>query len=173
MKGLGRTGVGLMGAMAIVACNQTTLNTTLNTYDATATVTYTWQASYTQRSSPDRPNDTRIEQFESVSLVNQNGLQPPASVTGPDSRGLWWPALPSEPTVDELESRLQQGEQHTLPELIKSVAYAITVDQVGTVATLPTNHNVYRAVAKAYPNQRPLEITYGPRDESVINAEIR
>ncbi|MEO1591317.1 MAG: hypothetical protein AAFU71_08505 [Cyanobacteria bacterium J06632_22] len=170
MKILSRIGIGLAGAIAITACNQSTLST----YEATATVTYTWQASYTPRSpGQDRPNDTRIERFESASLVNQNGLEPPAAVTGPDEKGLWWPALPPEPTVDDLESRQQDDERYSPPALIKSVDYAITVDQAGVPATLPTNYDVYRAAAKAYPNQRPLDITYGPRDASVINAEVR
>ncbi|MEO0758149.1 MAG: hypothetical protein AAFY78_14915 [Cyanobacteria bacterium J06648_16] len=167
--GFRQIGLGLAGAIAITACNQTTLST----YDATATVTYTWQATYRPRSGQDRPNDIRIEQFESTSLVNHNGLEPPAAVTGPDEKGLWWPALPPEPTVDDLESRLQPSEQNSPPELIKSVDYAITVDQASTPTTLPTNYDVYRAAAKAYPNQRPLDITYGPRDESIINAEVR
>lgn len=170
MNTLGQISVGLISALTLTACTQTTLNT----YEASATVTYTWQASYTPRTPvQDRPNDTRIERFESVSLVNQNGLEPPASVTGPDEKGLWWPALPPEPTVDDLESRQQPDESYSVPELIKSVDYALTVDQAGTPVTLPTNYDVYRAAAKAYPNQRPLDITYGPRDESVINAEVR
>ena len=169
LYGLRSIGIAMVSAVAIAACNQTTLNT----YEATATVTYTWQATYTPRSSQDRPNDTRIEQFESASLVNQNGLEPPAAVTGPDEKGLWWPALPPEPNVDALESRQQADERYSPPELIKSVDYAITVDQAGTATTLPTNYEVYRAAARAYPDQRSLDITYGPGDESVINAKVR
>ncbi|MEO0455385.1 MAG: hypothetical protein AAF152_02215 [Cyanobacteria bacterium P01_A01_bin.114] len=143
-------------------------------YDATATVIYTWQAAYTDDGvSQDRPNDTRIEKFESVSLVNHNGTRPGEAVTGPDEKGLWWPALPPKPTVDDLEARAKKGERAGQPELIKSVDYAIAFDKAGEMVNLPTDYQVYRQAVKAYPEQRSLLLTLGPNDGSVINAEIQ
>ncbi|NEP19596.1 MAG: hypothetical protein F6J97_22345 [Leptolyngbya sp. SIO4C1] len=160
----------LAAAVIFSGCEQTAAND----YDATATVTYTWQAAYTPKGvSPDRPRDTRLETFESVSLVNHNGTRPGEAVTGPDEKGLWWPALPPKPTVDDLEARTRDGEQASSPELIKSVDYAITFDNAGETVTLPTNYQVYRQAAKAYPNQRSLALTLGPNEGSVINAEVQ
>ena len=143
-------------------------------FDATATVTYTWQTRYSRAGgSLDRPNDSRIEKFASVSLVNHNGVRPGKAVTGPDEDGLWWPALPPKPTVDDLEDRAQRGERAERPELIKSVDYAISFDKAGEAVTLPTNYHVYRQAVKAHANQLPLSLTFGPNDRSVINAKIQ
>jgi hypothetical protein len=143
-------------------------------YDATATVIYTWQATYVPAgNSPDRPANRRIETFASVSLVNHNGLQPGAAVTGPDEQGLWWPALPPKPTIDDLESRLRAGERAKPPELIKSVNYAITFQRAGASVTLPTQYSVYRQATKAYPNRLPLALTLDPNQSTVLQADIQ
>ncbi|MEM9907870.1 MAG: hypothetical protein AAF921_22905 [Cyanobacteria bacterium P01_D01_bin.44] len=178
MVGLQRK-FGQVGAIATLlvasACNQVTVNQAgTDQYDATATVTYTWQVAYTPAGpSPDRPNDTRLEQFESVSLVNHNGTRPGEAVTGPDDKGLWWPALPPKPTVDDLESRAAKDERAGQPELIKSVDYAIAFDKAGESVNLPTNYQVYRQAVKAYPDQLSLSLTLGPNDASVINAQVQ
>ncbi len=172
------TGYGLGGALlgslvAIAACEPVTTNFVTSDYSATATVTYTWQVRYNRDDSRDRPSDTRVEKFASVSLDNQDGVRPGLAVTGPDSEGLWWPALPPEPTVDEIEARQEDNEQPDAPALIKTVDYTMTFDQAGRQKTVPTNYGVYRQVVKARSNQRPLELILGPQDGSVINANVQ
>ncbi|HIK45626.1 MAG TPA: hypothetical protein IGR64_12195 [Leptolyngbyaceae cyanobacterium M65_K2018_010] len=139
---------------------------TTGTYEAIATVTYTWQAEYAR--SFDRPQTIRQEQFASTTLVNRNGLRPEGAVTGPDDAGLWWPALPPRPSADELEERQRESnEKRTDPLLQKDVTYAITFDYDGQRRTLPTNPSVYREAVKAYADQQALELTYGPGQQSI------
>ena len=163
----------LGGFVAIAACEAITTNFSTSDYNATATVTYTWHVRYNRDSGQDRPNDTRIEKFAAVSLENQNGVRPGLAITGPDEKGLWWPQLPPKPTVDDIEARLDKNERPEAPELIKSVDYTLTFDQVGQTVTLPTSYQVYRQAVKAHTNQRPLKIILGPGEQSVINAEIQ
>jgi len=139
-------------------------------YTATATVTYTWQVEYA-RENFDRERRIRRETFASNSLVNRNGLEPAAAVTGPDDRGLWWPALPPRPTVDDLEARQKPRERRTNPQLLKSVEYAFSFDYQGQPVDLPSNERVYRQAMKAYAQNQALEIILGPGNGSVAKAE--
>ncbi|MBD0269158.1 MAG: hypothetical protein ICV77_12805 [Cyanobacteria bacterium Co-bin8] len=142
---------------------------TTETYEATATVTYTWQVEYAR--SFDRAQTIRRQKFASTSLVNRDGVEPDLAVTGPDDKGLWWPELPPRPTADELESGKQfTAELRTDPQLLKSVDYAITFDHDGQRRTLPTNERVYRTATKAAASEQTLELTYGPGGEQVIAA---
>lgn len=163
----------LGGLVAIAACEPVTTNFVATDYSASANVTYTWQVRYNRDDGRDRPNDTRLEKFASVSLENQNGVRPGLAVTGPDNEGLWWPELPPKPTVDDVEARQQENEQPDPPELLKSVDYTLTVDQAGQQKTLPTGYKVYRQAVKAYANQRPLEVILGPQDGSVLNVNVQ
>lgn len=139
---------------------------TTGTYEATATVTYTWQVEYAE--SFDQARTIRRETFDSTSLVNRNGIKPEGAVTGPDDKGLWWPALPPEPTADELENRKKLSSEKRTDALIqKDVDYAITFDYDGLRRTLPTNDNVYREAAKAFAQEQALELTYGPGEQTV------
>ena len=143
-------------------------------FEAAATTTYTWQVEYVPRGvSPDRPNDRRLEQFESTQVVNVNGVRPEAAGSGPDEKGLWWPVLPSKPSVDDIEDRQRPGETARPAEVIKAVDYKLTFNQAGETKTLPTNYDVYRQAAKAFEKERPLKITLGPQDNSAIAAEIQ
>ena len=156
-------------------CTQVTTNAVEATsaFEAQATTTYTWQVEYVPRISQDRPNDRRLEQFESSTLVNSNGIRPDAAGSGPDSQGLWWPVLPPEPTVDDIESRQLKGEIARPPEVIKDTDYQLTFNQAGETKTLPTDYDVYREAVKAFEKERPLALTLGPQDQSVLQAEIQ
>jgi hypothetical protein len=157
-------------------CNQVSTNAFEATadFEATAATTYVWQVEYVPRgASPDRPNDRRLEKFESTRVVNVNGVRPDAAGSGPDDKGLWWPVLPPEPTVDDIEDRRQKAEMPRSPEVIKSVDYKITFDQAGESKTLPTDYDVYRQAVKAFEKNRPLALTLGPQDKSVLQAEIQ
>jgi hypothetical protein len=140
-------------------------------YDATAQVSYTWQVQYSPNLGGDRP--PRIQRFASTTLVNHNGIQPDDAVTGPDDRGLWWPALPTRPTVDQIEARQRNDEEMSTPELIKSEEYLFTYTEGGQTKTLPANYQVYRQAVLAYADKRPLELTLGVEERSVIKAEPR
>lgn len=155
----------ILGAIALTSCS----TVTANQYEATATTTYTWQVKYSL--DPGSSKSPRFETFASTSLVNRNGMKPAAAVTGPDDRGLWWPALPPRPTVDQVEKRQRPQEQTSAPELIKSVEYQLSYQGSERQVTLPTNYQVYRQVVKAYSSQTPLRLTLGINDHSVEKAE--
>jgi len=163
-------------ALSVGGCTQVSTNAFEATadFEATAATTYTWQVEYLPRSvSQDRPNDRRLERFESTRVVNVNGIKPDASGSGPDAKGLWWPVLPPEPTVDEMEDRQRKGETPRPPEVIKGIEYQITFNQGGESKTLPTDYDVYRQAVKAFDKDRPLALTLGPKDQSVLKAEIQ
>jgi hypothetical protein len=161
---------GIFAASAIAAISLSSCETAVSQdYEATATTTYTWQVAYRDEGAEDR-RPPRIEQFASTSLVNVNGQRPDGAVTGPDDQGLYWPDLPPRPTVDQLESRQQQGEAIGTPELNKSVEYFVQFYDDGQRRRLPTNYSVYRQVVRAYPNQTPLEFILGVNEGSVEQA---
>uniref|UniRef100_A0A7C3VMH3 Uncharacterized protein n=1 Tax=Planktothricoides sp. SpSt-374 TaxID=2282167 RepID=A0A7C3VMH3_9CYAN len=155
----------LVAGMVIAGCN----SIVTDRYQATAEVQYRWQVSYTtaQEKFP------RRETFAANSLTNINGQKPQGAITGPDDKGLWWPSLPPRPTVEEMEQRQQPGENIGTPELNKSVEYKLSYQVGQETVTLPTNHQVYRAVAKAYPERLPLKFTLGVGDASVDKAETQ
>lgn len=162
-------------ALTVSGCNQVSTNAYEATadFEATATTTYLWQVEYLPRTSKDRPNDRRLEQFESTTVVNVNGIRPEAAGSGPDEKGLWWPVLPPKPTVDDIESRRDRAENPQSPEVIKQVDYQLTFNKAGEQVTLPTDYEVYRQAVKAYEKDRPLALTLGPQDNSVMTAEIQ
>lgn len=141
-------------------------------YEATVLVTYTWRVEYAI--DPQQPKTTRVESFQSTSLLNRNGLKPEGAITGPDDRGLWWPALPPRPSVDEIEQRQRSLEKVGTPQIFKIVKYQLTYragDAGDESVTLPTNYQVYRQVTKAAPAGIPLEITLSLGNASVLKAE--
>ena len=166
----------LVLSVSALGCTQVQTNASEATADfqGTATTTYTWQVEYIpQGATQDRPNDRRLEQFESTTLTTTNGIRPDAASSSPDSKGLWWPALPPEPTVEDIEARLRPGETSRSPEVIKSATYQLSFNQAGEQKTLPADYDVYRQAVKASEKERPLKLTLGPQDNSVIQAEIQ
>lgn len=148
--------------LTLTGCN----NILTDRYEATATVTYTWQVNY----STDSRDFPRRENFASTSLVNRNGEKPEGAVTGPDDQGLWWPALPPRPTVDDIEQRQNSNEDPSSPELLKDVKYHLRYQISQQTRNLPTNYQVYREVAKAYPEGIPLKFVLGLGDRTVTKA---
>jgi hypothetical protein len=139
---------------------------TTDTYEATATVTQTWRAEYAR--SFDRRQTIHMQTFESNSLVNRNGVRPEGAATGPDDEGLYWPPLPPRPTADDLDGRKREPiEQRTDPAIFREVDYAITFDYDGQRRTLPTTRTVYREASRAFADQQPLEVTFGPGEQSI------
>ena len=167
---LARRIVPLVAALPVLVVSGCT-NLLTNDYEATAVATYIWQVEYSGQT--DRPLDRRIERFESTSLTNIDGIQPDAAVSGPDDQGLWWPALPPRPTVDDLEAGQKDRETIGTPELLKKVDYTLSFYMDGGQQTLPANYSVYRQAVKGKQEQRSLELTLGPAEKSVTKAEIR
>jgi hypothetical protein len=155
--------------MAAISTLTSCSNLTTDQYEATALTSYTWQVKYANDLA-DEPFP-RFETFATTSLLNRNGLKPSGAVTGPDDQGLWWPALPPRPPVDELEQRKRIQEEAGTPELLKTVKYQLTYKVGDQQRTLPTNYQVYREVVKAYPSRIPLQLTLGVDDNSVEKAE--
>jgi hypothetical protein len=151
----------MLTALTLSSCS----NVTTSQYEATALTTYTWRVQYIDEPSP------QFENFATTSLLNRNGLKPEGAVTGPDDRGLWWPALPPRPTVGEVEQRKKPQQEVSKPELLKTVEYKITYGVGSPQKTLPTNYDVYREVVKAYPSRIPLQFTLGVNDNTVEKAE--
>lgn len=154
-----------LGAMLTSCANVITTQ-----YEATATVIYTWQVTY--EPNPDKPIRNRREKFATVSLVNRNGERPIDAVSGPDDKGLWWPAIPPRPTVDQIEQQRRSSDEVVgSPQLTKDVKYSITYEDQGRDVTLPTNYAVYRQVVKAAASQQPLELTVAGDENFVTKAE--
>ncbi|MFE4104796.1 hypothetical protein [Almyronema epifaneia] len=164
--------MGLTISSLLLSCDRLAedFSVTTDRYEARAITTYTWQVSY--QGQADIPQALRQENFESTSLVNRNGIEPEAAVSGPDDQGLWWPELPPRPTVDVLEASQRQGEQRSDAELLKSVHYEIAFEAAAdSQQTLPTNYAVYRQAVKAIAADQALVLTLGPNQASVIKAE--
>ena len=144
--------------------------TNVEQYEATAITTLTWQVNYTNDPSEDKRG--RFEEFFSSSVTNRNGQKPEGKVVGPDDKGLWWPIIPSKPTLDEIENRQKRPyEKPGKPELLRTVKYHIIYQKDGQTITLPTNYSVYRQVVKASPKGIPLKLTLGVNNGSVEKAE--
>jgi hypothetical protein len=158
--------VAVLTTLTLTSCS--TLTT--NQYEATALTSYTWQVKVADDLA--KENLARFETFATTSLLNRNGLKPSGAVTGPDDKGLWWPALPPRPSVDEVEQR-KKLQQASNPELLKTVKYELNYRVGEQQRTLPTNYEVYRQVVKAYPSRTPLQLTLGLNDNSVEKAEHR
>ncbi|MEM6425047.1 MAG: hypothetical protein AAF728_07805 [Cyanobacteria bacterium P01_D01_bin.128] len=163
--------LGLILALGLWACEQISQEFTLvvTDYEAIADVTYVWQVEYAE--SFDIERTIRRETFASTTLTNRNGVEPEEAVTGPDDKGLWWPALPPRPTVDDLELRQKkEREDRTDPTLLKQVDYTVLFEQDGTSRRVPTSHAVYRKLVKAYGGDRPLKLTFAPGQSFVMDA---
>ena len=152
-------------AVALTSCS----GITTDEYQATAQTTFTWQVRYTTSEASYR--NPRFEEFASNSLVNYNGEKPTDAVIGPDNEGLWWPAIPPKPSIDEVEQRQKIQEKDHKPELLRTVKYQLSYQQDGQMVTLPTNYQVYRQVARAYPYGKTLKLTLGINNASVEKAE--
>lgn len=138
-------------------------------YEATALTTYTWQVEYSL--SPAGDKTPRRERFASTSVLNRNGNKPSEAVLQ-DDRGLWWPALPPRPTVDEIEQRRQfPSEKATPPELLKQVDYTLSYQTNQKTVTLPTNDSVYRQAVQASSSKIPLQLTLGLNNVSIEKAQ--
>ncbi|NJN57622.1 MAG: hypothetical protein HC879_09040 [Leptolyngbyaceae cyanobacterium SL_5_9] len=164
MSSIYRVLMGTVGvALGCIVSSCTTVAT--NQYEATALTTYTWRVEYT--TDPGDRRRTRIEEFATTSLLNQNGQRPDGAVTGPDDRGLWWAELPPRPSVEEMEERKRSLEQIGTPELLKTVDYSLTYTAEGQTRTLPTDHSVYRKAVRAYQAEQSLEVLLGVGDATV------
>ncbi|NES82291.1 MAG: hypothetical protein F6K10_13305 [Moorea sp. SIO2B7] len=151
--------LGLSGCQTVIA----------DQYQATVLTTFTWQVKYYENSKNDKT--PRLEKFASTSLLTRNGIKPEGAVIGADDNGLWWPALPPRPTIDEVEQRKKSGEIFDKPQLLRIKKYQLTFQQENETVSLPTNYQVYRQVVKAYPERKSLKLTLGVANQSVEKAE--
>ena len=157
------TGLG----MAIVLNSCGTSQSDAGQYEATAKATYTWRVNYSN--DPFENKRGRYEEFESASLVNVNGQKPEGAVYQ-DDNGIWWPKVPPKPTLDEREAaQKSSAEQIGKPELLRQVDYRVKFNKDGERLNLSTNPQVYRQVAKSYPDI-PLNFTLGVNNGSVTKA---
>ena len=136
-------------------------------YEATATAKMTWVVEYSN--DPLKDKRPRIEEFESVTLVNRNGEKPDGAVFQ-DDKEIWWPKEPPKPSLDEIEAKQKRpSEIIGKPRRLREVAYRVKFYKDGERLNVSTNHDVYRQVAKAYPDT-PLTFTLGVNNGSVTKA---
>jgi hypothetical protein len=139
-------------------------------YSAKAITTYIWRVEYNDGN--DRVPD-RIEDFTTTSLTTYNSVKPEDAVTGPDDRGLYWPALPPKPTLDEIEKRTKAAnEKPGAPLLHQADRYEVSYNREGKNVTVPTNYDVYRTVSQNAKTQTPLRFILGVDDQRVEKAEV-
>ena len=161
---LATAGLGL--TIALNSCG--TSESGAGQYEATAKTTYTWRVNYDN--NPTEGKRGRYEEFESATLTNVNGEKPEGAVSQDKNTGLWWPKLPPEPSVEEMESRIKSpAEKRGKLELGQDVEYRVKFDKDGERLNLPTNYDVYRQVSKNYPDT-PLNFTMGVNNGSVTKA---
>jgi hypothetical protein len=156
--------IGLVLSTAGAGCQQLTLSK----YEATALTNYTWHVQYFLSQNEKLP---RSETFASREALNLNGQKPSGAVGYMDEKGLWWPPLPPRPTLDEISQRARPSEQHSRPELLRTVKYHLSYQQNGEKVKLPTNYSVYRQAVKASKLGRSLKLTLGIHNRSVEKAE--
>ncbi len=157
--------LGIFSAIALASCS-TRIS---QDYQATATTTLTWQVYYSI--DPHERKDGRYEEFTTNSLTIRNGEKPIAAKSGPDDRGLWWPAIPPKPSLDEIEARAKINEKFDRAELLRTVEYRVTFETDTETRNLPTNYSVYRQVVKAKPENKQLRFILGINNDSVEKAE--
>lgn len=129
---------------------QTSCNTAL------ADATYTWRVEYFTSRSRGGPQGTRVEEFSSTRLRNQNGEKPGEAVTGPDDQGIWWPALPPRPSADEIDQHRQTGEFNDPPRLQRQVRYQLQCQD----GTLAADDRTYREAARSIRARRSVQVNY-------------
>lgn len=156
---------GLAVAIALNSCG--TSQSDAGEYEATAKATYTWRVNYSN--DPLEGKRGRYEEFESASLVNVNGIKPEGAVLKDDNE-IWWPKIPPKPSLDEREAAQKSpSEKIGKPELLQQVEYRVKFNRDGERLNLSTNPQVYRQVAKSYPDV-PLSFTLGVNNGSVTKA---
>jgi hypothetical protein len=160
-------GLILFGVIIALTLNSCT-SLTVTEYQATAETTITWRVEYFYSEK-----QSRFVEFASNSLVNVNGEKPEGAFGEADDKGLWWPAIPEKPTLDEIEKLQQPGEQRRDPERLRTVKYYFSFEQGGQTVNLPTNYSVYRQAVKAYESGQSLRLTLSIDDSSVEKAEPR
>ncbi len=152
-------------AITVSSCT----STIANDYQAKAKTTLTWQVYYSVDIHESKRG--RHEEFTNNSLTTLNGEKPEAAFSGPDDKGLWWPAIPPKPSLDEIEQRAKVNEQFDRPELLRTVKYRVVFTKDGERLNLPTNYSVYRQVVKASRDNKQLRFILGINDGSVEKAE--
>ena len=156
--------MGLVLAITLNSCSQLTIED----YEASALTTYTWRVEYFISPNEKLP---RTEEFASSSLLNVNGKKPEGAVGEVNDKGLWWPALPPRPSLDEIEERQKPAERHSRPELLRTVKYHLRYEQDGREVMLRANYSVYRQAVKAYAKEQSLKLTLGINNGWVEKAE--
>jgi len=154
----------LLTAIAIASCS----STIADDYQAKAQTTLTWRVFYSI--DPHEAEKGRYQEFESNSLTIINGERPKLAYSGPDDEGLWWPAIPPKPSLDEIEAAAKSYEKFDRPELLRTVKYRVIFTQDGERLNLPTNYSAYRQIVKASRENKRLRFTLGINNGSVEKA---
>lgn len=151
-------------ALMLNSCTQLIIDE----YEAIALTTLTWRVEYYIGSNDKR---SRWEEFSSTSLENINGERPVDAFGEADDKGLYWPAIPPKPSLDEIEERQKTGESHNRPEMLRQVNYSIAYAQGGRLANIPTHYPVYRQAVKAYQSGQSLKLILRVDDQFIEKAE--
>lgn len=123
---------------------------------AIAEVTNTWRVTYYTNRTHLNPNNVRVEEFGKTQLTNRNGEKPVNAASGPNEDGVWFPALPPEPTPEEIENQRQFGERYNPPELNRNVKFTLQC----TVGDLAADGAIYRQAIVALRVSRNFRVSY-------------
>ncbi|ELR98040.1 hypothetical protein [Gloeocapsa sp. PCC 73106] len=158
--------LGLIVVLGIILNGCTQL--IIDEYEAIALTSLTWRVEYY---IGDNDKRSRWEEFSSASLENINGERPVDAFGEADDQGLWWPRIPTKPTINEIEARQKTGESHNRPEMLREVSYSIAYNQGGRLANIPTHYPVYRQAVKAIQSGQSLKLILRVDDQFIEKAE--
>lgn len=124
---------------------------------AIAEVTQVWRVTYYTNRTHLNPNNVRVEEFGKTQLTNRNGEKPVDAASGPNAEGVWFPAIPLEPTSEEIENERQFGERYDPPELNRTVKFTLQC----TVGDLKANGAIYQQAIAALRVSKNFRVSYG------------
>jgi hypothetical protein len=122
---------------------------------AIAVATQTWEVNYYINKTSGGLNTQRSHAFQSNTITNLNGERPSDAVSV-DDKGVWWAALPSRPTADEVDQQRHAQEQNDPPQLQRSVDYQLRCER----GTLKTDAATYREAARSMRSGQAVQVSY-------------
>ncbi|MBM0741023.1 DUF1565 domain-containing protein [Phormidium sp. CLA17] len=130
--------------------------------EAIARATQAWRVNYYSDRNRQNPNNQRLVEFGSAELVTRNGkVEPPKPQAKPiepgtQENGVWYSAVPTQPTAREMAESRQTGERIGSPELYRAVKYTL----VCGAGELEARAGIYQAVLKQIQAEQTVRVNY-------------
>ncbi len=142
--------------LALNGCTEKTrLIPTTQCNSAIAVATQTWEVNYYINKTSGGLNTQRKQAFQRNTLTNLNGERPVDGVSS-DDNGIWWAALPSRPTADEVDQHRQLQEQNDPPLLQRAVDYQLRCEN----RVLKTDALTYREASRGIRSGQAIRVNY-------------